>query len=128
MPISVEKSLVMHSGDKNPLNVYVFGNVDLPCSSQVKDLGVIRSVSSHYRNYIDKLVADCRRLSGAIYHVFRSHDSSLLWTAFQIYVKSKIMYASPVWSPLLKCKVVELESVQRRFTKWLPGLRQRSYE
>ena len=117
MPISVEKSLVLHSGDKNPHNVYVFGNVDLPCSSQVKDLGVIRSVSSHYRDHIDKLVADCRHLSGAIYHVFRSHDSWLLWTAFQIYVKSKIMYASPVWSPLLECEVAELESVQRRFTK-----------
>ena len=128
MPISVEKSLVLHSGDKNPHNVYVFGNVDLPCSSQMKDLGVIRSVSSHYRDHIDKLVADCWRLSGAIYHVFRSHDSSLLWTAFQIYVKSKIMYASPVWSPLLKCEVAELESVQRRFTKWLPGLHQLSYE
>ena len=128
MPISVEKSLVLHSGDQNPLNVYVFGNVDLPCSSQVKDLGVIRSVSSHYRDHIDKLVADCWRFSGAIYHVFLSHDSSLLWTAFQIFVKSKIMYASPVWSPLLKCEVAELESVQRRFTKWLPGLRQLSYE
>ena len=38
------------------------------------------------------------------------------------------MYASQVWSPLLKCEVAELESVQRRFTKWLPGLRQLSFE
>ena len=38
------------------------------------------------------------------------------------------MYASSVWSPLLRCDITAIERIQRRFTKALPGLTQLSYE
>jgi hypothetical protein len=72
-------------------------------------------------------VPACNRLCGAIQRVFRSREPTLLWSAFQTYVKLKIMYAAPVWSPSLKYDVNAVERVQRRFTKKLAGMGNLSY-
>ena len=41
--------------------------------------------------------------------------------AFNTYVRPLLEYASPVWSPQYNYLVHKVESVQRRFTKRLPG-------
>ena len=41
--------------------------------------------------------------------------------AFNTYVRPLLEYASPVWSPQYNYLVDKVESVQRRFTKRLPG-------
>ncbi len=63
-----------------------------------------------------------------IRHAFRSRDANLLWSAFQAYVKPKVMCASSAWAPLLKKDITAVESIQRRFSKWLPGFHELSYE
>ena len=38
------------------------------------------------------------------------------------------MYASPAWSPIFQYQIASLESIQRHFTKYLPGLTHLTYE
>ena len=47
--------------------------------------------------------------------------------AFKVYVRPIVEYCSAIWSPHLAKDIDMLESVQRRFTKYLPGLRKTSY-
>ena len=92
-----------------------------------KDLGVERAEVNHYADHIVKVSSDCRRLAGAVMRIFRSRNPSLMWDAFQIYVKSKAMYACCVWSPVWRYEFEAIEKIQRRFTKWLLGLADLSY-
>ena len=47
--------------------------------------------------------------------------------AFTTYVRPLLEYCSPVWSPTSVALVNDLESVQRRFAKRLPGFKVISY-
>ena len=44
------------------------------------------------------------------------------------YIRPKLEYAAVVWSPHWKKHVMKLEKVQRAATKWVPTLRDLSYE
>jgi len=59
---------------------------------------------------------------------FSSGDTKTLVWAFKVFVRPLLEYASPVWSPHLAKDIDLVESVQRHFTKYLPGLRNRSYK
>ena len=48
--------------------------------------------------------------------------------AFITYVRPLLEYRSPVWSPSSKTLIDQLESVQRLFTKRLPGLQSVTYD
>ena len=116
MPLSINKSTVFHCGSNNHRLKYSIDNKLMSTSIPFKDLGVIRSEQKLYIDHISHLSAKCHRLSGEIRRAFGSRDVELMWTAFQVYVTPIIMYASTAWSPLLKCVITMLESMQRRFT------------
>jgi len=59
-----------------------------------------------------------------------SRDTTTLTRAFIVYVRPLLEYGSPVWSPHHSGKIIQIESVQRRFTKRLPipGLKNVKYK
>ena len=128
MPLSVDKCTVLHCGAANPNLHYDLHNLQMPSTTQFKDLGVTRSQLKPYKDHVSLVAADGYRLSGAILRAFRSRNRSLLWMAFQTYIRPKVMYASSAWSPTFKQEVDAIESVQRRFTKKLPGLQNLTYD
>ena len=67
------------------------------------------------------------RVAGAIRRVFRCRRHELTWIAFRHYVMSIFMYGCPIWNPTLHCDIDLLESVQRRFTKQIAGIKELSY-
>jgi len=62
------------------------------------------------------------------YDVFLCKDTDILIKAFTTYVRPLLEYCSPVWSTTSVGLVNDLESVQRRFTKSLPGFKLISYD
>jgi len=65
-----------------------------------------------------------------IWRCFLCKDVENLIRAFTTYVvlRPVLEYCSPVWSPVSVSLINQLESVQRRFTKRLPGLRSLTYD
>ena len=51
-----------------------------------------------------------------------SRDLSSLVRAFTVYVRPILEYCSVVWNPFLSKDITAIETVQRRFTKRLPGM------
>ena len=102
MPLSIEKSLILYCGVNNVCHVYMLEGQPMPTINVFKDLGMLRSSHHHYYERITSLSASFRWFAGMIRWVFRSYDVDLLWTAFVTYVKLKVMYATPAWSPILQ--------------------------
>jgi len=56
-----------------------------------------------------------------IHKCYISRDAFTLIRAFKVYVRPILEYASCTWSPHHILKIQQVETVQRKFTKRLPG-------
>ena len=72
--------------------------------------------------------ARANRATGAVRRAFQLKAPQLLWPAFKSYVAPIATYCSQVWSPLLRQDVNAIEKVQRRYTKYLHGMSNLSYD
>ena len=127
MPISIEKSGVMHCGRNQPNHEYMLCGHPMACMDKIVDLGVIRSLNSSYSDQCQAVATKAMRTANVIRRCFCTGAPKLLWPAFQSYVSPLLMYCSPVWTPNNQRDIAILERVQRRFTKSIRGMRDLSY-
>jgi hypothetical protein len=127
MPLSTEKSFVMHCGKSQANHDYTLEGHPMKCVDSIVDLGVVRSSNSSYSDQCQAVAAKAARTANIIRRAFCTGDPKLLWPAYQIYVSPVLMYCSPIWSPNMQHDVTALERVQRRFTKSIRGLHELSY-
>lgn len=78
-------------------------------------------------SHCDHIVKSARQRLAIIKRYFTSGDTKTLVWAFKVFIRPILEYASPVWSPHLLKDINLVESVQRNFTKYLPGLAKKSY-
>jgi len=83
------------------------------------DLDIIVTNDLSPSHHIAAIVAQAHKRAGAILRAFSSRDTCLLMRAFLVYVSPIVEYNSIISI----CDIDSLESVQRRFTKRLPGLK-----
>ena len=81
----------------------------------------------NFRTHIAKNVSKAYQRCNILLRCFTHTSVSLLLKAFLIYVRPILEYASVVWSPSCSSLITELEKAQRRFTKCVSGLSNRSY-
>ena len=82
------------------------------------DLGITVSSDLKWTSHIDKI---CCKASIVSYQLFKSIRSKNIWTwmkLYNTYVRPKVEYNTPVWSPSLTKDVTKLERFQRYFTKF----------
>ena len=60
--------------------------------------------------------------SRLILKCFVSRDRTLLLKGYLTYVRPLLEYGSPIWSPHFKYLVDKIESVQKYYTKRIPGM------
>ena len=104
-------------GDRHNLDVS-------PCQ---KDLGVLVDNELAFRDHIPCIVAKANGVLGVIRRIFRFLDSSSLLLLYKSMVHPIIEYGIPAWSPFLWKDIDEIDSIQRRATKMVPGLREVPY-
>ncbi len=93
----------------------------------VKDLGVIVDSQLSFASHIDQIVARAFIRANLIHKCFVSRDTATLTRAFVVYARPLVEYASCVWSPHQVGRIAQVEAVQRKFTKRLPGFALLSY-
>ena len=91
------------------------------------DLGITMSRNCSFDVHINIICKKCTDLSGWILRTCTSCDSTTLMILFKALILSRLYYCSQLWSPHLIRHIIQIEKVQRSFTKFITGMRDCSY-
>lgn len=102
------------------------GNIiddNLIVTSRLKtDLGVQLENKLKFSYHISDLVTRAKQRIFLLYRCFSTRVLNYLLKGYMSYVLPLVSYCSQVWSPYLLTDIQAIESVQRLFTRRLPGL------
>ena len=127
LTISHKKCLVISIGCHVNDDSFKLYDQTVQSVNTVRDLGVQFCSNLTFTSHINTIVAKAHARASLIHKCFLSKDATTLTKAFITYVRPILEYASVIWSPYHIGEIAKLESVQRRFTKRLVGLRYLTY-
>src|SRR5579872_2760917 len=128
--ISIKKCCTMDIATTNNLTLNYnnkVDNIDIDSVKQIGDLGIIVDSKLTFSAHIAKIVTTAQQRAAVLYRAFITRDSTFLIIAYKSYILPLVEYCSPLWSPHSVRDILLLESVQRCFTKRIPGLQSMSY-
>lgn len=104
-------------------NIIFQYNLDSVClarPSTFRDLGVTFDPKLSFTVHIDTIILEASKTHGFLVRNCRDFTNmDTIKLLYSTYIRSKLEYASPVWSPYFNIHINHLESVQRRFLKYL---------
>ena len=117
--LSINKCFSLHVGrpSSNKPNFKISNQPILP-SSTAKDLGIYISDSLKWTTHVNQIYKNARNSS---YHIIKFSKTKNIWILrklFITYVRPKIEYSTPVWSPSLKKDIDKIERIQKDFTRF----------
>ena len=113
--------VVSYSRKKSIINFkYEIKSQELIRCDKIKDLGVMFDESFNFNEHLQKTTLSASKSLGFILRNGRAFENlSTLGVLFDSFVRSKLEYAAIIWHPIYQVGVDLLESVQRRFVKYL---------
>ena len=127
LPFNIDKCKVLHFGKNNQKHVYSMGTNDLACDEKEKDVGVLFDTTFNFKSHIKCMVAKANSRVGIIKRSFSRLNIQSFKLLYKSLVRPILEYCSAIWFPLQKCDILEIEKVQRRATKLIPKLKDKSY-
>jgi hypothetical protein len=127
LSIAINKCSVLHIGNNNPQYSYNLQSVSLQNVIETTDLGIIVDNKLRFSTHYASIVNKAQQRSSLILRCFKCRDPLLLSRAFVVYVRPLLEYCSPVWAPVYISDISLIESVQRRFTKRISGMKDLTY-
>lgn len=132
MAFNVDKCKVIHYGQNNPQNPYTMmkdgERTKLTEDTEEKDLGVLFDRGLKFSNHIAACVNKANRMVGLIRRSFKYMDNKVFIQLYKALIRPHLEYANVVWNPMLIGDLEHLEKVQRRATKMVPAIKDRTYE
>ena len=123
MDITCNNRIISDSNVCNSVDDIKINNVQ-----QIRDLGVIVDSKLKFTAHIAKIVSTAKQRTALLYRAFLTREQKFLIIAYKSYILPLVEYCSPIWSPNSVGDILLLESVQRSFTKRIPGLENMSYD
>ena len=110
----------------NPLNIYKFNNVELGIIEQEKDLGVLTCSSLQWDENIKACIAKANRNIAWVTRNLILREKGIMLNIFKTIIRPHLEYCTQLWSPVAGhgnwASIIELERVQRRFTRLIDGI------
>ena len=128
MKFNIDKCHVLHIGNQNPQATYKMNNTPMTSVDKEKDLGVIVSADLKPSKHCTEVVKTANKLVGFIGRSFTFKSEKIILTLYNSLVRPHLEYNVQFWSPYYKKDIEKLEKIQRRLTKMIPRLRNKSYE
>ncbi len=94
----------------------------------VKDLGVTIMSNLKLSQQCKETAGKANRMLGFLKRNFSFKNKDIILPLYNSLVRPHLEYAVQFWSPHLAKDKAKLEAVQRRATKMIPSLRNKSYE
>jgi len=92
-----------------------------------RDLGLMVSSDLKWVNQVEKPTKAAEAIVAQIRNSFRYFDAELVRLLYVSLVRPHLEFAVPVWNPHLKGDIGELENIQHRATRLVPGLKKVEY-
>jgi hypothetical protein len=130
LKLNIKKCVVLRLKDMNidgRFGYYVINGVELKFVDHVKDLGVYISRKLDFTYQCNHIVNSAYKKIHLIFRSFITRDSAFMMKLFNVYVRPTLEYGSQVWSPFLLKNIDLIESVQRYYTRGIPGLKNFTY-
>jgi Reverse transcriptase (RNA-dependent DNA polymerase). len=113
--------VVSYTHSKYPIQYnYVIGRDMLTRASVVKDLGLYFDSRLTFQHHIDSMVKNAFKTMGTILrncnHFSNVDTLKVLYTSI---VRPKLEYGSEIWSPHTMKQKIKVESIQRRYVKFM---------
>src|ERR1044072_8316138 len=99
----------------------------MPSLTGVKDVGVFFDSKLTFTTHISQIVAKAKQRIFLLFRAFVTKKPHLLLLGYKSYILPILDYCSTVWSPCTILDIKMLESVQRFFTRRIPGLQFLTY-
>ncbi|KAL5252966.1 hypothetical protein ACHWQZ_G015662 [Mnemiopsis leidyi] len=116
------KCKVVHVNfNNNPNFKYFLNGVELEASAQEKDLGVITHSSLLWNEQIKSSISKANQMICWVVRNLINRDENVMLAIYKALVRPHLEYCVQLWNPVAAhgnwATVLELESVQRRFTR-----------
>ena len=129
---NVVKCKVMHLNfNSNDNREYVLDNVPLKVINTENDLGLVTCNNLNWLEHIKTSIKEANKLIGWITRNIVVKDRNVMLNIYKTLIRPKLEYCVQIWNPVAThgnwSLILELESVQRRYTRLINDIGTLSY-
>ena len=114
----------MRFGYSHQYGTYTLGDTKINSVESNKDLGIL---FDNCHQHTTSVAAKANRILGLIKKSFESLDQDMLARLFKTLVRPIIEYGNTIWEPHFILDQRKLENIQRRATRLVENLQDKSY-
>ena len=123
-----DKCKHMHVGKQTEtIHKYSLNNKELETIEEEKDIGVTVDNKLTFESHLNLKVNKATRIFAMLRRTFKYIDAKALTNLYKTLVRTHLDYASSAWAPYKVKHIEKLESVLRKATKQMPGMKELSY-